>query len=310
MRFARVRSGLPETSHDVVGYAIDRSRRELFSTGDVERPFFYRSAVKPFQAAASLRAGLDVGDEELAVVCSSHGGFPVHLALVRSTLSRHGRSTDDLRCPPAVPLNAAARAIDVAAHGIRDRRVLHNCSGKHAGWISASAASGWSTHDYLDPEHPIQQSSLAILAEASGDTPSRIGVDGCGAPTAAGTVVSLANAFHRLATDDAFSRVRNAMAAYPSLVADNVRPDGRFGVVWSGPSKGGAEGVFAATRDGVTIVTKSIDGSGAIAVAAAATIARTIGAVVSASAEEMEPLAHPAVLGGGEPVGSLEVVST
>ena len=310
MRFARVRSGLPETSHDVVGFAIDRSGGEIFRTGDVDRRFFYRSAVKPFQAAASLRAGLDVTDEELAVVCSSHGGFPVHLALVTSTLATHGRSTDDLRCPPAVPLNASARAIDIATHGIRERRVLHNCSGKHAGWISASASSGWSTEDYLVPEHPIQRSSLAIIAEASGQTASHIGVDGCGAPTAAGTVVSLAIAFHRLATDSAFARVRRAMAAYPALVADNTRPDGRFGVVWSGPSKGGAEGLFAATRDGITIVTKSIEGSGAIAVAAAAAIARDIGAVVSASADEMEPLAHPAVVGGGEAVGRLELVTT
>jgi L-asparaginase II len=308
MRFARVRSGLHETAHDVVAYALDSSGREAFRSGDLDRPFFYRSAVKPFQAAASLQSGIRVSDEELAVICSSHGGFPAHIGLVQGVLRSHGRSVDDLRCPPGTPLNRNAEVIDVAAQGPRTARVLHNCSGKHAGWIAASATAGFSIDGYLDSDHPIQRQSFDILAEVTGAPAEMVGIDGCGAPTAAGTVVSLATAFRRLGTDPAFGRIASAMATYPAIVADNIRPDGRFGIVWSGPSKGGAEGLFAATRGGLTIVTKSIDGSGELAVAAAATVAGLLGAIGPGQDEMMEPLAAPAVLGGGRPVGRLELV--
>ncbi|MEK8107682.1 asparaginase [Micromonospora sp. M12] len=32
-----------------------------------------------------------------------------------------------------------------------------NCSGKHAAMLVACVARSWSTHDYLDPEHPLQR---------------------------------------------------------------------------------------------------------------------------------------------------------
>ena len=74
MRFARVRSGLIETTHAASTVAVDAGGHVLYSSGDVDRPLFYRSAIKPFQALAARRTGLDLPPEHLAITCASHSG--------------------------------------------------------------------------------------------------------------------------------------------------------------------------------------------------------------------------------------------
>lgn len=308
MRFSRVRSGLAETTHDVIAIAIDGDGNEVFTSGDIDRPFFYRSAVKPLQAMATLRAGADLSEEQLAIVCSSHGGFPVHLALVESILAGVDLSPGNLQCPPGTPLNERAQRILEHVGRSGRERIFHNCSGKHSGWLAGCVESGWDIETYLDPDHPIQRSVVEIAAEATGTNPEPLGIDGCGAPTLRGSVRSLAAGFRTLTTDPDFARIAFAMSRFGALVADNTRPEGRVGVNWGGPSKGGAEGLFAASRHGTTIVTKSLDGASDIAVAAQIEVANRIGGLPRGTAQWLEPVAHPPVLGGSVPVGRLELV--
>src|SRR6516164_8647665 len=63
-----VRSGLVESRHRgaVAGLAADGT--QVISAGGTAAPFFPRSANKPLQAAAMLRAGLDLDGELLALV--------------------------------------------------------------------------------------------------------------------------------------------------------------------------------------------------------------------------------------------------
>lgn len=308
MHLARVRSGLRETRHEVIAIALDSDGSTVFTSGDIDRPFFYRSVVKPFQAIATLRAGASLSDEQLAMVCASHGGFPVHVALVESILDDHGLGIGDLACPPSSPLSPDAQTL-WDRRGVRTpQRRLHNCSGKHAGWLAGCASSGWDTATYLRPDHPIQRSARDVIEQATGFAAPAAGVDGCGAPTIEGTVVSVARGFHRLAHDVEYSRIADAMTRFGALVADNTRPDGRFATAWGGPSKGGAEGIFAATRDDITIVVKALDGSGEVAVAALLAVATEVGALPLGTADWLHPVAHPPVLGGGTEVGRLEVV--
>jgi L-asparaginase II len=187
-------------------------------------------------------------------------------------------------------------------------RRFHNCSGKHAGWLVGCTVAGWDINSYLDLSHPIQRSVCDILADMTGVDPMPAGIDGCGAPAFRGTVRALAHGFHRLTTDQELGRVAWAMTRFGALVADNVRSDGRFGIDWGGPSKVGAEGVFAAGKSGIAVVTKSLDGSRDVAVAAAIEVAALIGALPLGTAEWLEPVAHPPVLGGGVPVGALELL--
>jgi L-asparaginase II len=308
MRFARVRSGLAETHHDVACIAVDADGVVLFSSGEIDRPLYYRSAVKPFQTLTGLRVGLRLPAEHLAIACSSHGGHPVHLAIVEQILHDHGLSTLDLRTKPDMPWSDTARRLQCEAGRTAPRALFHNCSGKHAGWLAACAVAGWDTETYLDPTHPLQRSIVDIIADVTGIDPGPLGVDGCGAPTLRGTVVGLARGFSRLTTDPELAPIATAMTRFGALVADNLRGDGRIAVDWGGPTKVGAEGLIGLGRHGVGIAARSADGSDAVAAAAALEVADRLGMLPRASAEWLSQVRNPPVRGGREQVGALELV--
>ncbi len=283
---------------------IDASGRTLRQWGDPDRPLYYRSAIKAFQALISQEAGAALPPEHLAVACASHSGTAAHVAIVRSILAAGGLDEHDLRCPPDFPLGQGARRLAIG-RGARMRRVFHNCSGKHSGFLRACAAQGWPIETYLEPDHPLQQRVATLLIEMTGVGGLPPGVDGCGAPTLRGSIRGLARAFARLSTEDRFTEIRNAMSAYPALTSGNDRPDGRLGMWWGGPSKGGAQGVMAAARHGVGIATKSHGGSITVAVQALIEIADDIGMLSPAAAQALERDRRPSVIGGGRPVGEV-----
>ena len=100
------------------------------------------------------------------------------------------------------------------------------------------------------------------------------------------------------------------MTRLSALVDDNVSGYGRVGVNWGGPTKTGAEGIFAMSRNGVSIVAKAEGGASDIATAACLAVARTIGSIPRGTEEWLADVANPPVIGGGRPVGALELVAT
>lgn len=308
MRFARVRSGLAESFDDVEAVAVDSAGAELFASGNPDRPMFYRSAIKPLQALAAKRTGLALPPEHLALTCASHSGYPVHVAIVRQILSNSGLTEAALRNTPDRPLARHANA-DLIAKGDRTKRpILHNCSGKHAGWLAACLHAGWDIETYLDPDHPLQSSILEIVEEFSGVDPRPVGVDGCGAPTLQGSIRGLATSFANLDTTEEMAPIAAAMARFPALVGDNITTDGRIGAWWGGPQKRGAEGSFAMVRHGVAIATKSMSGDADIAATAALHVADRLGMLTDAMKTSLEPQLLPPVLGAGHTVGHLTLV--
>lgn len=308
MRLARVRSGLSESFDEVAVIALDSDGNILFSSGSVDQPMFYRSAIKPFQAIASRRFGLDLPAEYLAIACASHGGFPPHLALVGQILATHGYTPADLRCTPGRPLATDADRYQASRGRIVPERIFHNCSGKHAGWLAACAVGDLDPSTYLDPHHPLQVSSIDTMREYSGADPRPVGVDGCGAPTLRGTLRTLATAFANLTVEPEAQPVAAAMTAYGALVADNQRPDGRLALTWGGPVKVGAEGSIAMARNGIAIAAKSGSGTSEMAVAGALHAAQVIGVLADSMASGLKNEISPPVFGGGRPVGRTIVV--
>ncbi|MEN8041727.1 MAG: asparaginase [Actinomycetota bacterium] len=308
MLFARVRSGLAESYEQASAIALDDSGNVLFSSGKPDRPLFYRSAIKPFQALAAARTGLQLPDEHLAVTCASHGGYPVHLAIVEAILTDHGLTTGDLRTTPDRPLSPAAHVLQVSRGNVIKESRFHNCSGKHAGWLAACSVAGWDTGTYLDPDHPLQRSIVEVMRDVSGIDPEPLGVDGCGAPTLRGSVRGLANAFARLGSDAELAPMAQAMRRFGPLTADNIRCDGRSSAWWGGPQKVGAEGLIGMTRNGITIAAKAHSGRPEVAVAAALTTARRIGALPTAAEEALADQLAPPVVGGGRRVGTMELI--
>lgn len=302
----QTRSGLVETFHDGAVAVVGPEGQLLASHGDVDKPFFIRSSAKPFQAAASQAAGADLSPLQMAMACASHRGFPVHAALVDRMLSEVGLSETDLSCPPAYPLApAAARVADRTSDD--PRRLWHNCSGKHAGFLRACVAAGWPTDSYLDPDHPLQQSVIALMSELSPVEVAPLGVDGCGAPVFRTTTRALAALYSSLSTDDRLVSQYQAMRRYPALVGANGEGDTSIATTLGVAAKGGAAGCIGVALDGgVGVAAKSWDGLGVIANLAAASALQQLDRLTEAMTTALEPVLRPPVLGGGEVVGSYE----
>ncbi|XES00335.1 asparaginase [Streptomyces sp. S1D4-11] len=81
-----VRGGVVEGIHygSVVVLAADGSVD--LQIGDIEAAFHPRSALKPVQAVAMLRAGLPLDGELLSLAAASHSGEERHLAGTRRIL--------------------------------------------------------------------------------------------------------------------------------------------------------------------------------------------------------------------------------
>ncbi|MDN5749185.1 MAG: asparaginase, partial [Pseudonocardia sp.] len=260
-----VRGDLVESVHLGHLVVLDADGAVVHRRGDPDVVFLARSSLKPLQAVAMLRAGLDLDGELLALACGSHSGEPRHLDGVRRILAAVGRGEDDLANTPAIPLGEDVGAT-WRAEGHRPSSLAQNCSGQHAAMIATCVAADWEVDGYLDLAHPLQQGVRATVADLTGDgDPAHVTVDGCGAPLFSCTLRGLARAFARLAAAEPGSpeqRVAAAMAAHPEWVAGPGRTASVLMAAVPGlVGKDGAEGVYAAALpDGRALAVKVLDG--------------------------------------------------
>lgn len=303
-----VRSGFTEGHHrgSLVVLAADGSVE--LALGDPAAPVFPRSSNKPMQAAAVLRAGLDLSGERLALAAASHSGEGFHLGLVRKMLAEHGLSPEDLQTPPDLPLDQVEAESYLAAGHVRER-ITMNCSGKHAAMLAACALNGWDLSGYLDPAHPLQRLVHQVVEEAAGEEVAAVGTDGCGAPLMAISLVGLARAFRGFVTAEpgtAERRVADAMRAHPEYVAGTRRPDTWLMREVPGTlSKMGAEAVQAvALADGRALAFKIDDGSTR---ALGPVLARALG-LLGIDAPVVGRIGRAPLLGGAAEVGEIRAV--
>ena len=289
------RGDLVESVHRGRHAVRDARGETLDSLGDPAGYVHLRSAAKPFQALPLVFSGaaeaFGISGEELAVACASHSAEPRHLAAVRSILRKAGLSEDDLQSGAHPPMHAptAARLVK----GGEEPRPIHgNCSGKHAGMLAVCAHAGWDPAGYRDPEGPLQRLVRRTVAKLCGLEPGdvKLAGDGCGVPVFALPLENLALGFARLGAGgaeefpedllEAVRKVRDAMRAYPYMVAGTGRFDTRLMQATDLIAKSGAEGVFAAAslsgsdaEPGWGLALKVSDGAGrAIAPAALAAL--------------------------------------
>jgi L-asparaginase II len=294
-----LRSGRPvvESSHAGHLVVVAPDGTVAGALGDPDLVTFVRSAAKPFQASACLALlGEDADaltDEEVAVSWASHRGEDRHLDAVRRLLARSDTDPEALTTPPAT---AEARP------GVAPTRLQFNCSGKHALFALAGRSLGIAGRDLVAPDAALQRAVLAHLDDRLAPAVA-VAVDGCGAPAVAVPLVALARGFAGLWDDPAAARVVAAGTAHPGLVGGEGRLDSALlaaGVL----AKVGAEGVYGASwRDGSGapwgIALKVVDG--AVRAADAALRDALVGLGVVAE----DVWAAPAVLGGGEPQGTV-----
>jgi L-asparaginase II len=308
-----VRAGLIESIHLGHIAVCDADGRLIASAGDPNRVVFARSCMKPLQASVALRAiGEPMPDREVAVMCASHNGEPVHVGAVEAVLKRAGLESDALKNPPGWPLDPEAMA-----SSLQPRRLLQNCSGKHAGMLLACVRAGWDPATYLRPGHPLQRRIRRAVLAATDLEDVKIGVDGCGVPVHGMPLRSMATLFARLGSTERLGvlapnadRAVEAMLAEPYLVGGRHSYDTELMRV-SGDvvAKRGAEALECAAipRQALGVAVKIDDGGSRAGAPALIATVRKLGGLSGAEVRELAPYALPRVTGGGRTVGHLEI---
>jgi L-asparaginase II len=303
-----VRGGVVEGIHYGSVVVLDADGRVTFQLGDIEAAFYPRSALKPVQAVAMVRAGLPLDGELLSLAAASHSGEERHLAGTRRILELAGLTEDDLRNTPDMPFDPVVRDAWVR-EGRPPSQLAQNCSGKHAAMLYVCRLNGWSLDDYLDPKHPLQQAIAEIVEDLTGQRVAAVTVDGCGAPLFSVSLHGLARAVARITTaapGTPKARVADAMRLHAEMASGAGRDVAALMRAVPGLlAKDGFEGVqVAALPDGRAIAVKIADGANRARIpVAAAALARAGVDPALLTGFAGEPL-----LGGGKPVGSVRVV--
>ena len=260
------RSGRVESQHFGAVVALNQDGTLAFSVGDPSAIVFPRSSMKPLQATAMVKAGLNLPPRLLALACASHDGRPEHLAGAQQILATAGLDESSLGNVADYPLDATEHEAAIRS-GKQRSKLQMNCSGKHASMLATCVAAGWSADmSYLLPEHPLQQCITDGIPALAGEPAAHIGVDGCGAPAHALSLMGLARAFRTIATaapGTAEHQVAHAMTSHPEMVGGPTRDVTRLMLGVPGlVAKDGAEAVFAVgLPDGRAVALKVSDGA-------------------------------------------------
>lgn len=321
-----LRNGQPESWHYGAVAAVTPEGRLVARAGDPELETFLRSAAKPFQILPLLLAGgaerFALSRADLALICASHGGLPMHTERAADLLARGGFSANDLLCGVHPPMDRA-EARKLRSQGIEPTPLHNNCSGKHAGMLLACKLLGLPTAEYTAADHPLQQRILEQVAALCGVEAGAIGVgiDGCSVPAFRMPLAAAARGYAALAHSPGFpelEQITAAMTGEPEMVAGPGRFTTRLMEVTGGRilAKEGAEAFYSiAVRGPVAlgIAIKIADGGERARDGIVLEVLRQLGSLSGEELGRLADLYRPALrnyrgLLVGEVVPDLELV--
>ncbi|MCS6907603.1 MAG: asparaginase [Anaerolineales bacterium] len=278
------RGSIVESQHFGAAAVVDSGGRLLASVGDPYLVTYLRSSAKPFQALPFIERGGDqmfhLTSKEIAILCSSHDGSHEHVSVIKGIQEKVGVQESDLLCGAHLPFHWPTQ-LELLRRGEPPSPNHNNCSGKHTGMLAHARLRGLPISDYINPEHPIQQTILQVISEMTSLPADKIamGIDGCSAPTFALPLYHAALGFARLCDPRGLSleraaacrRIVSSMLAHPVMVGGEGRFDTRLMEVGAGRilAKVGAEGylcigvlpgALGADSPGVGIALKIADG--------------------------------------------------
>jgi L-asparaginase II len=281
----------------------------LYSAGDPDFLTFTRSTIKPFQAAPFVAAdgpsAMGFTEREIALMCASHSGEPMHVQAVREMLGKIGCGEQHLHCGCHPPLHFAALELPVPSQA-QFSQLHNNCSGKHAGFLAWCVMHEAPTDSYLNPDHPVQKAVRHSLSHFTGLSQQALkqGIDGCSAPNYAIPLWRLAYAYARLACGvvdaefgDTLGVLFHAMTAHPEFVSGAGRSD--LAMMQCAPgdwvAKVGAEGVQAIgiRSMGIGIAIKVESGDGRAAQCIAVEVLRQLGLLKSPQSSPLAAWSRP-----------------
>ena len=278
------RGKIVESIHFGAFAVVNSSGKLLVSVGDPDTYSFLRSSAKPFQALPFVERGgvkhFELTECELALICASHSGTDEHLKVVTGLQQKIGIREEQLLCGRH-PIIDEPTAEAMLVRDEQPRINRHNCSGKHSGMLAHAKMRNLSLNDYIQKDHPVQQTILRAFSEMCNLDPARveIGIDGCSVPTFAVPIRQAAFAIARLCEPiqleetrvNACKEITHAMTSNPEMVAGPGRFDTDLMNVSSRMilSKAGAEGyqvvglmpgALGAGSPGIGIALKISDG--------------------------------------------------
>jgi len=232
------RGPIIESIHFGAIAVVDVNGNLLASYGDPGAITFLRSSAKPFQALPFIEMGGDqtfgLTEREIALMCSSHSGTDEHMLVLQGMQKKIGVNENNLLCGIHTPTyQVTARAMLLRGEEPTPNR--HNCSGKHTGMLAHAVLRKLPIEDYINVNHPVQQTILKTFAEMCALPVEDVvlGTDGCSAPNFAVPMRSAALAYARLCDPgqldsgraEACRRIVHAMTANPDMVGGPGRFD-------------------------------------------------------------------------------------
>lgn len=263
-----------------------------------------RSATKLLQSIAMLESGLELSGRLLALATSSNSAEQMHIDGVLEILAMAGLGVEDLQNTPELPFEEAVMHRWLASGRGRES-IAQDCSGKHAAMLATCVRAGWTTSDYLDPNHPLQRAITEVVRRYTGEE-SQIGVDGCGAPAHTMSLRAMARYFGRIAGagQGHEKAVADAFRQWPEYVSGPNRWECALHRAVPGLiCKIGAEASFGiGLPDGRGIGIRIDDGSyRALPVLAVAALG-----LLGIESAELNRIASVPILGGARQVGEIE----
>ncbi len=248
------RGDLTESIHVAFAVAVDEKDEIVFSTGDPYHLTCIRSSLKPFQAAAAIKAGaMDAAgftEKEIALACASHKGEDMHVDTARSMLEKLGLTVDDYECGAHFPSDKITRR-QMIKDGKEPEAIHNNCSGKHAGMLALAKHLGEGTTGYIKKNHPVQKVIFQLIEEYTGLRNIPTELDGCSVPTPFMSLETIARLFQKLGSGKCpeLNCVFDAMCAHPELVGGTNHFDSLFikALEGRGITKVGGESVRGVT---------------------------------------------------------------
>jgi L-asparaginase II len=303
------RGPLVESRHEGIAAVVKPDGTVVASWGDIDAPILPRSANKPIQAMAFVESGaverFGLGNQHIALACASHSGEKRHVETVRAWLGTVGLGEADLECGIHAP-RLQGTIEELVREGKTATAAFNNCSGKHSGFLTTAVQYGEPTRGYIKYDHPVQRRLREVMSDLCGADANAFphGTDGCGIPTLATPLKSLARAMASMAEPsrlsnkhaEAAGRIRAAMNAEPFMMAGTGRFCTRINAALPGVAqiKTGAEGVFCGMLPtlGLGVAIKMWDGAARAAEVAMATLLSHLGVL---PAEQAEEIVHPPV---------------
>ncbi|MEA4920671.1 MAG: asparaginase [Clostridiaceae bacterium] len=275
---------------------VDSEGKALYYYGDINKVAFARSSAKPMQAMCAVESGAvdayGLTEEELALLCASHNGEPIHVAAVRSVLAKAGLDEGYLQCGVHAPLYPEA-ARELSEQGIAPSEVHCNCSGKHSGMLITAKYLGESLNDYYVREHNVQKRIREMIGDICCYDSEKIilGTDGCGVPVHALPLYNFAWGVARMSRPETLGqkraayagRIISAMMHYPAMTSGTGRIDKALMETFKGSlfAKSGAAGYYiVGLKDkGIGIAVKIDDGNGDVRNMAVVEVLRQLGVI-------------------------------